>query len=679
MKRFNIIVVAISSLLLLGCINSGEGSAKVDDLAILSGISNHSLMLDGTEGVASTFTFKAKHDWSIIDYKGFSCNPSSGSKTANNEIATVVATPLQSNNTADTIRLSDLNFKMLSTRFVGISAYQLPQVRLPKGNTVYVDALEGSIASINIVSSCEDIELVVSGEIEVSMVNSGTNNEYKISITAKVANTSAINRNLGTVGFRINGVMQESKIEVIQISAIVLDRSAVLLPGKAGGTNMFLVDSDFDIEVSSASELFTVTKVNSNTFSVTALADNRSAEELLLGEVDIYLTNSADCRTSIEVRQRKAKAPQTIVGYFIGTALQYYFNNNINKILDALNKDIQGDSQIVVITTDSTNDATLYELRYDSKLGKAVKEKVMELSLPIPYNADLFEDNLRAAIEFAPAEKYAMMIGSHGLAWVPKSASSIVSRTLMNLGVDPSELWKRNENAEMTRHLGDREVTRYDISEIASAIEANNVKFDYILFDACFMSNVESAYALRNATQYIVGSPCEVMGAGFPYAIVVPYMFTDGGKAYDLDKICSEYVNYYRTDATTPSACVAITHTAELDALATAMKAVNVAGVKADFSLNNVQYYEGQNPHSFYDLGDMVEQSCADATAAAAFKEQLDKTVTSRYHTEQFYSAYGSNNQYYHDINYYSGITTSAMVVHYAAEWQQTEWYKATH
>ena len=116
-----------------------------------------------------------------------------------------------------------------------------------------------------------------------------------------------------------------------------------------------------------------------------------------------------------------------------------------------------------------------------------------------------------------------------------------------------------------------------------------------------------------------------------------------------------------------------------MDALATAMKAVNVAGVKADFSLNNVQYYEGQNPHSFYDLGDMVEQSCADATAAAAFKEQLDKTVTSRYHTEQFYSAYGSNNQYYHDINYYSGITTSAMVVHYAAEWQQTEWYKATH
>ena len=193
------------------------------------------------------------------------------------------------------------------------------------------------------------------------------------------------------------------------------------------------------------------------------------------------------------------------------------------------------------------------------------------------------------------------------------------------------------------------------------------------------MGNVESAYELRNATDYIIGSPCEVMGAGFPYARITPYMLTDGGISYNLDKICSEYVEYYRTEATISSACVGVIHTAELEALATEMKAVNKAGVKEGFSLDNVQYYEGQNPHSFYDLGDMVEQSCADATAAAAFKAQLDKTVTSRYHTEQFYSAYGSGNKYYHDINYYSGITTSAMVEHYSTDWQQTAWYKATH
>jgi len=109
------------------------------------------------------------------------------------------------------------------------------------------------------------------------------------------------------------------------------------------------------------------------------------------------------------------------------------------------------------------------------------------------------------------------------------------------------------------------------------------------------------------------------------------------------------------------------------------MKAVNGAEIRSDFSLGRVQYYEGQNPHTFYDLGDMVEQSCADSAVAEKFKTQLDKTVTSRYHTDRFYSAYGGNNIYYHDIYYYSGTTTSAMVEHYSTAWKETAWYKATH
>jgi hypothetical protein len=247
------------------------------------------------------------------------------------------------------------------------------------------------------------------------------------------------------------------------------------------------------------------------------------------------------------------------------------------------------------------------------------------------------------------------------------------------MGISPSELWKRNENAEMTRHIGDSTTTQYDITEISNAIEATGIKFDYILFDACFMSNVESTYELRHSADYIIGSPCEVLGIGFPYAKVTPYMLTNRGTSYNLDKIFSEYVNYYRTSSGTTSACVAVTHTAELERLAAAMKAVNKAGTKSEFSLENVQYYEGQAVHSFYDLGDMVRQSCADEEVAAAFKEQLDKTVTSRYHTDQFYSGYGSDNKYYHDINYYSGISTSAMVEHYSTNWKQTAWYKATH
>ena len=670
------IVALLWVTLLYGCV---QETASVNDLVFHSGISNSRIMLDGTEGVSSTFSFKANHDWNIIDYKGFSCYPSSGHRTAEGEVEVVTVKPLKSNNSADTIRLSDLNFKMLSTRFVGISAYQLPQILLPKGDSAIIDAVEGSTTTFKFVSRAEDIILVPSGNISVVLGDKNSKNEYTITITATQDNNTPTSQVIGSIGFKVDGVTQESKIEVIQASAIILDRSEVLLPGVAGGENMLIVNSEFDIEVSTDSSLFEVVLNSDKSMVVKAKIDNTTSEIASLGSIEVSLTNAPQCRTSIEVKQRKAKAPQTIIIHFIGTALQYYFNSNLNKILEALNKNIQGDAQIMAITTDTINDATLYELRYDSTIGKSVKEMVKKLSLPTPYNDALFENNLREALNFAPADRYALVIGSHGLGWVLKQTSSDVSKYLMRMGLTSYTLWERNQNAEMTRHVGDKKTTQYNISEISSAIKANGIKFDYILFDACFMGNIESVYELRNTTDYIIGSPCEVMGYGFPYSKVMPYMLTENGTSYNLDKICSEYVDYYKTEAVTHSACVALTATAELEALATAMKAVNAATIKEDFLLQNVQYYEGQDPHSFYDLGDMVEQSCADVEAAAAFKAQLDKTVTSRYHTTQFYSAYGSGNKYYHDINYYSGISTSAMVRHYATDWQQTEWYKATH
>ena len=679
MKRFISIIVTLTSLL-TACIN--VETASVNDLYV-GGITDRRLVLDGREGCSKSFYIIANYDWQIIDYRHFSCYPSSGSKCDANSPINITATALQSNNSADTIRLSDLNFKLLHTRFVGISAYQLPQVCLKSGNKLFVNAVAGSKATAQIVSKADDVHLVVSGDISATIGEKNSKDEFSITVVANNNNNNSESNKIGTIEFEVDGIKQGGKIEVIQQSAILFDRSVVMLPSKAGESNMLEVTSNFGIVATESSDLFSVelisTKAHTKQFKVTALADNDSTMERNLGEICITLADMPDCSRCIEVHQRKAKAPQTIIVHFIGTALQYYFNNNASKILEALNANIQGDAQILAITTDATNNATLYELRYDDILGKAVQEVVTKLSLPTPYNATLFENNLRKALNFAPAEKYALVIGSHGLAWVPKSGATPKSQGMWRMGISPSELWKRNENAEMTRHIGDSTTTQYDITEISNAIEATGIKFDYILFDACFMSNVESAYELRNSADYIIGSPCEVLGIGFPYAKVTPYMLTNRGISYNLDKICSEYVNYYRTSSGTTSACVAVTHTAELERLAAAMKAVNKAGTKSEFSLENVQYYEGQAVHSFYDLGDMVRQSCADEEAAATFKEQLDKTVTSRYHTDQFYSGYGSDNKYYHDINYYSGISTSAMVEHYSTDWQQTAWYKATH
>ena len=197
------------------------------------------------------------------------------------------------------------------------------------------------------------------------------------------------------------------------------------------------------------------------------------------------------------------------------------------------------------------------------------------------------------------------------------------------------------------------------------------------------MSNVESAYDLRNATERIVASPCEVMGRGFPYDLVMPQLLLDNGTRFDLDGVCREYVGEYKKNNS--SACSALIDCTQMEALAAAVKRVNTVGSQA-VVLDKVQVYEGissrDNPtHIFYDLEDYVQQSCTDAQAVADFSAQLDRTVSSRYHTDTFYSAYNNRNN---AINHYSGITTSAPIMldaasQYRDEWQQTEWYKATH
>ena len=676
-----------TALLLCGCINN-EPCAKNEDLSI-NGIFNRQLLLDGTEGQSTTFSIKANYDWRIIDYKGFSCEPSSGTKSIDNSYITITATPLKSNNTADTIRLSALNFKLLSTRFVGISAYQLPQI-IVDNREVNIEATEGAKATFTFKTKCDidDIELTTDSEnIAAKVTRSDRYSDYMkhtVTITSLTSNISSDRLLLGRVGFKVSGVVQERLyIDVMQAAAISFDRSIVLLPGHAGGENMFVIQSKYDITTKCNSDKFSITADSNNAYIVRSLVDNASSKQVLLGEVEVSLKDVPDSKVSIEVHQRKATAPQTIMVYFVGTALGPYYETNANKILEALNSNIQGDARVLVTFTDSTSDATLYELRYDNILKKAVKEKVSEFSLSVPYDSQTFESNIRRMKRFAPAEKYALIVGSHGHAWTPKNFV-LSSARLMQFGVaNPSLLWQKPEGA-LTRHIGDNGHTvQYDITEISSAIEANDIEYEYILFDACFMGNIETAYELRNTTKYIIGSPCEVMGAGFPYAKVVPYMLTEGGTSYNLDNICKEYVDYYRNEPGigVRSACIALTNTAELEALAATVKGVSQATVKEGFSLDDVQIYDGINSsynpvHIFYDLEDMVEKSCADADVVESFRAQLSKTVTSRYNTDTFYSAYDNK---YHDINHYSGITTSAGVDFCAEAWQETAWYKATH
>ena len=197
------------------------------------------------------------------------------------------------------------------------------------------------------------------------------------------------------------------------------------------------------------------------------------------------------------------------------------------------------------------------------------------------------------------------------------------------------------------------------------------------------MANIETLYDLRRAVDYIVASPCEVMGDGFPYDRIVPHLFEGNGVLSSLEKACWEFWNLYENDwrstiAYEQSGCISLAVTAQLDALAKEMR--RIKDKKQAFDIDALQYYKGNVTKLFYDLEHYVTLCCNDQGVVDDFKARMKLAfpVSSRHHTASFYSAYDRRN---HSVNYYSGVSVSEPEpsAKYAAENRQTNWYRDTH
>ena len=220
------------------------------------------------------------------------------------------------------------------------------------------------------------------------------------------------------------------------------------------------------------------------------------------------------------------------------------------------------------------------------------------------------------------------------------------------------------------------QVLAASLTNFAAAVKAQNYRPDYLLFDACFMANIETLYDLRECTDYVIAAPCEIMAQGFPYERAMPWFFTDGGKEYNLTKVCEAFWNFYMNDATTKSGCISLAVMAEMEGMKEIMRHINAAPQKT--YAEELQSYEGMSSHIFYDLGHWVELACSDAGLKEEFKVQLDKAFpkAARLNTPEFYSAYNGR---MNPVAYYSGVSFSEPSDKYTEENKQTSWYRDTH
>ena len=367
------------------------------------------------------------------------------------------------------------------------------------------------------------------------------------------------------------------------------------------------------------------------------------------------------------------------------------------------------DERIMVFMATSEREAVLFELKKQN--GRCLTDTLRRYS-DRPFTSRQWLTSLFSEVmTLAPASRYGMVVGCHGLAWVPVQGQRNARKRLGSQErIDEEDNLYKEEKIDKegddlmhfevqgpvtTRFIGGTyPETQIETTDLADAMADAGFHTEYILFDACYMSSVEVAYELKDVTHYLIASPTEVLSYGFPYTTMGKHLLGTPNYNGIVDSFISFYSSY-----NLPYGTVAVTDCTQLDALAAIAQQINAAATEqinvaaaeptnaaSEGKLNTarsgknvpngVQIMDGYSPTLFYDLGHLMSLKDAGTVLTAAFAEQLDKTVPYKGHTSQYFTALKDAPI---DIKHYSGLNTSqGSLNHMADRLSETAWYKAT-
>ena len=367
------------------------------------------------------------------------------------------------------------------------------------------------------------------------------------------------------------------------------------------------------------------------------------------------------------------------------TGLLGYLQNNIDSICDGIiDRKGLNNSRVLVFLSDKYNHSTLYDLQYNATTKSVDRVPLKEYEGASYASAEGIADILNEVKTQASALNYALIVGVHGCGWTyasdwsryPYYARPSVTRPRDNnfsgiqFGPDP--------NAPLTRFFGSVSLAEnaMDISTLAEGIRESGLKMQYILFDACYMSNIETAYELKDVTNYMIASGSEIMAAGLPYRSMWSYL---NSPTPNYSGIVSTSVNFYK-NSSAPFCNLAAIDCRQVEKLASVMKEINAQyQLSASVSLDSIQHLDGFRPNLFYDLETYVDSLHPSGYLLDQFKSQLKLTIKASDHTDEAYTCIYSSDSF--KIKNYCGITISDPSQHSVAikGKEKTGWWKATH
>lgn len=231
--------------------------------------------------------------------------------------------------------------------------------------------------------------------------------------------------------------------------------------------------------------------------------------------------NSADISPDVP-----KKAEQTMLIYMAA-------DNNLSSLADLDLIELKesskklDDQQNLIIYVDMPEPTTSYIARI--KDGVLVDSTMMAES--IAADPAILEDRLRYTREKYPAENYGLVLWGHANGWIISNDSVAYAK---------SRAYGLDKGQTVSYWMNSPSMAR----AIANGMGSEHLRF--IFADCCNFASIESAYELRNVTDYLIGSPAEIPEPGAPYHLIIPTLFNTSDSFYET--VINTYYDFYIKD-----------------------------------------------------------------------------------------------------------------------------------
>lgn len=339
------------------------------------------------------------------------------------------------------------------------------------------------------------------------------------------------------------------------------------------------------------------------------------------------------------------------------------------------------DEDRLLVFLDDGGKPRIYLFTRDEKHPRVVRRWTEDICSTKP---ETFAEVLNWTRENYPSREYGLVMWSHADGWLPATDRNYVRP--YSFGIDTGSSSMRGDKGP-----------QMDVRDMARAIVAGGMHFRYIFFDACLMQNIETCYALRGVTDYVIASPMSIPAAGAFYT----HQMQNGLFAADP----TEIVGTYWQDVTDEvlwndyddyGIVISAVRTRRLEELAALMAEVlprSEAARELWPDVSGVQYYQAYTssyfyrPHN-YDMRDAMRRLLS-AGDYARMDRLLDEIIVRKEATDYFwigpgYWTYGTvDKEHYCGLSMfvpqevYGGNSRFTPLGDLNEAFRHTEWYEA--